>query len=313
MAHTISGETQPGTTIGTPSYMSPEQARGAIDQLGPASDVYSLGATLYELLTGKVPFPGKKVSELIEKVLKGDFQPPRAVDRSIPAPLEAICLKAMALEPDQALPVGARAGARPRALAGRRAGRRLTPSGGSSGSAAGSASTAPGPTRPSTALVGVSLVATAAAVVIEGARRRETTVRKEAETNFNMAQKAVEDYLTNVSENTLLKEQDSVDIRSLRRELLENALHYYKNFVTQRSDDPALRRQLANAYFRVGEITQDIGSAQRRDRGLSLGPEDLGGGGRRQSPRRLHSRAAWPIATWPSASGRPLSATSRVP
>lgn len=112
-----------------------------------------------------------------------------------------------------------------------------------------------------TALIGVSLVATAAAVLIRGAWSRETTVRVQAENNFDMAQKAVEDYLTKVSENTLLREQDSVDIRKLHRELLENALHYYKNFVTQRSDDPALRRQLANAYFRVGDITGDIGSA----------------------------------------------------
>ena len=96
---TASGDTQPGMTIGTPTYMSPEQASGDLEKLGPASDVYSLGATLYELLTGKVPFPDKKIAEVIEKVLKGDFPPPRSVEPAIPAVLEAICLKAMAVEP----------------------------------------------------------------------------------------------------------------------------------------------------------------------------------------------------------------------
>ncbi len=75
-----------------------------------------------------------------------------------------------------------------------------------------------------------------------------------------MALKAVEDYLTSVSENTLLKQQDSVDLRSLRQELLATALKYYKSFVNQRSNDPRLRQQLAGAYFRVGEITQEIDS-----------------------------------------------------
>ena len=110
------------------------------------------------------------------------------------------------------------------------------------------------------ALVGISLAATIGVVVVDSARRREGVVRKEAETNFNMALKAVDDYLTSVSENTLLQLQDSLDIRRLRQELLNTALKYYQGFVSQRSQDPLLRRQLANAHFRVGEISQEVES-----------------------------------------------------
>ncbi|HKI16253.1 MAG TPA: serine/threonine-protein kinase, partial [Isosphaeraceae bacterium] len=101
---TFSGETQPGLSIGTPSYMSPEQARGSLDQIGRTSDVYSLGATLYELLTGRVAFPGDNAKEVIDKVIKGDFRSPRTVSRSLPPALEAICLKAMANQPEQRYP-----------------------------------------------------------------------------------------------------------------------------------------------------------------------------------------------------------------
>jgi len=88
-----------GAAIGTPQYMSPEQAAGQLDQLGPASDVYSLGATLYCLLTGKAPFEGAGGGGVLQRVQRGDFPPPRRVNRTVPAPLEAICLKAMALKP----------------------------------------------------------------------------------------------------------------------------------------------------------------------------------------------------------------------
>ena len=93
-------ETLPGSALGTPAYMSPEQAAGDLDRLGPRSDVYSLGATLYCLLTGKPPFEGDDVGAMLRAVQQGEFPPPRQLDPSIDQALEAVCLKAMALEPE---------------------------------------------------------------------------------------------------------------------------------------------------------------------------------------------------------------------
>jgi tRNA A-37 threonylcarbamoyl transferase component Bud32 len=93
--------TRMGAAIGTPAYMSPEQAAGQLDRLGPASDVYSLGATLYCLLTGRPPFEDQDVGVLLQKVKRGEFPRPRQVNQRVPAALEAICLKAMALQPQE--------------------------------------------------------------------------------------------------------------------------------------------------------------------------------------------------------------------
>ncbi len=105
-----SDQTVAGTAVGTPAYMSPEQAAGRLDRLGPASDVYSLGATLYALLTGKPPVAGKQAAEVLARVRRGDFPRPRQQRPEVPAGLEAICLKALALQPGGRYPS-------PRALA----------------------------------------------------------------------------------------------------------------------------------------------------------------------------------------------------
>src|SRR5262245_957229 len=88
-----------GTAVGTPAYMSPEQAAGRLDLVGPASDLYSLGATLYALLTGRAPFQGEDKGELLRRASRGEWVPPRQVKRGIPKALDAICRKAMALQP----------------------------------------------------------------------------------------------------------------------------------------------------------------------------------------------------------------------
>src|SRR4051794_5292140 len=94
-----SSETLPGSALGTPAYMSPEQARGDLDRLGPRSDVYSLGATLHCLLTGKPPLGGDDVGEMLRRAQSGEIPAPRQVDPSIDRALEAVCLRAMAAEP----------------------------------------------------------------------------------------------------------------------------------------------------------------------------------------------------------------------
>lgn len=93
-----------GQALGTPAYMSPEQAEGRWDVVGPASDIFSLGATLYAVLTGRAPFTGKDVMQVLSNVCAGRFKPPRQVQGQVPPALEAICVKAMSLRPADRYP-----------------------------------------------------------------------------------------------------------------------------------------------------------------------------------------------------------------
>src|SRR5262245_104291 len=252
-----------GTALGTPQFMSPEQAAGRLDQLGPSADVYSLGATLYCVLTGQAPFTDTDTGEVLQKVQRGEFPKPREVKPSVPAALEAVCLKAMALKPQYRY-------ATPQLLADdlehwladepvsaypepwtAKAGRWLR--------------------RHRTLTAGVAsavLVATIglaiATALLTAANERERQAKEEAiaqkkkaEDNFQMARDAVHRYHTEVSENVLLNEPG---MQPLRKQLLEAARHFYDKFAAERADDPAVKGELGRAYFRLAQITGDIES-----------------------------------------------------
>jgi serine/threonine-protein kinase len=246
-----SAETLPGSALGTPAYMSPEQAVGDLDRLGPRSDVYSLGATLYCLLTGKPPFEGDDVGELLRKAQRGEFPPPQQRDAMVDKALEAVCLKAMRLRPEDRY-------ATPRALAEDverwmadeptsawreprwrrlgRWGRRHKPV------VAGAV----------TLLVATVVGLSIGALLINRERAR-------AEESFKQARQAVDDYFTTVSESKLL---DVPGLQPLRKELLERALNYYQGFIRQRGNDRSVRAELAATNYRVARITQMIVSGQ---------------------------------------------------
>jgi serine/threonine-protein kinase len=262
--------TELGQAIGTPAYMSPEQAAGRLDELGPAADVFSLGATLYAVLTGRPPYQGRTLTEVIEQARSGRYPPPRQVRPDVPPALAAVCQKALAARPadryataqdlardiDRWLadePVGAyRDPWRERA---RRWAKRHR------------AWVAGGVAALLVAVIGLSV----GALLLSAARDREAAARwqateneqeavrrkQEAEANFQMAFRAVDDFHTAVSENDLL---NAPGLQPLRRQLLQKAEDYYRTFVRQRGGDPALRANLAEAAMRLGLITFEIGS-----------------------------------------------------
>jgi eukaryotic-like serine/threonine-protein kinase len=252
--------TQVGATIGTPAYMSPEQAAGRVDELGLASDIYSLGATLYTVLTGMSPFDGMHVGEVLAKVVRGDFPPPRQVKRAVPAALEAICLRAMALRP-------ANRYAAPRALAddvehwladepvmayresllsrSRRWGRRHR------SAVAGAAGL----------LVTVILALVIGLVAVNAERRQTETAQALAEERFELAKQAVEKYLTAVAESPELKHTPKM--HGLRKRLLEAAVPFYEKLAAHRSGDARQEAESGRAYGRLAYVRTEMGETEQ--------------------------------------------------
>jgi serine/threonine-protein kinase len=284
-------DTQQGQALGTPAYMSPEQAAGQWDVLGPASDIYSLGATLYTLLTGKAPFQANSKEEIVRKARAGDFRPPRQLRRDIPAALEAICLKAMAPRPEQrygrALDLAAdvehwladepvAAYREPLRTRLGRWGRRHQ---------AILASAA--------ALVLTAVTALVIGIILLDQKRREAeTARrqandsateakrqegiakdnatkanqekenadnnyKRAEETFQLAKNALDICLKKLSAEPRFQEGE---FEKMRVTLLEVQRHFYQAFVKQRGEEPKFKGQRASAFFYLGFVTAELAS-----------------------------------------------------
>ncbi len=257
------GGTAQGQVIGTPSYMPPEQAEGRTDLFDERSDVYGLGAVLYEVLTGEPPFDGPEAAEILARVVADDPEPPRRRVPGTPAALEAVCLKALAKRPADRYP-SAREMAdeiqrwladepvtvyreRLPARAGRWVKRHRVLV--TSGAAA---------TLVAALALGVTAaVLSAANERLAASNRREQDARAAAEANYRLTRAAVDEYFTKVSENRLLHEPG---LEPLRQELLESARVYYMRFVEQRGDDPNVRTELGLALHRLALITGKIDS-----------------------------------------------------
>ena len=267
-----SSETLPGSTLGTPAYMSPEQAHGDLEQLGTRSDVYSLGATLYCLLTGKPPLEGNDIKELLSKVQQGDFPRPREHDPRIDAALEAICRKAMALAPTDRYPT-------PKALADdlerwmadepvtarrepftQRARRWMRRHKTLVASALAASLVA---------LVGLGAVAAVKArdnLRLEAANLQLARSVERERARFDLAVEAIRTFHTGVTRDELLKE---AKFEQLRKVLLGGARDFYRKLeaLLKEQSDPRSARDLSDAYAELAALTSEIDS---QDQGIAL-------------------------------------------
>ena len=273
--------TMAGQLLGTPAYMAPEQAEGRQHDTDWRTDVYGLGAILYEILTGQPPFHAKTTKELLRKVRKETPLPPRHVNPQVAPALQAVCLKALSKAPgDRYASATELAQEVQRYLADepvlaypepwtRRAARWARKHRTAVAAAAG-----------------LLVAATAALSVSTVLIARE---RNEARTQGEQARTAVDDMYTKVAENWL---EDRLD--PLQKEFLEKTLNYYEKFTGFAATTPAVRLEHGRAYQRMGEIHRKLGRFDDAERAFrkALGLLEPLGAGADSAPDARRALAA---------------------
>jgi tetratricopeptide (TPR) repeat protein len=243
-----------GDLLGTLRYMSPEQAlakRGLVDH---RTDVYSLGATLYELLTLEVVFAGRDREEVLRQIAWEEPRPPRHFDKAIPKELETIVLKALekqtaaryatAQELAEDLqrfldgkPIRAK-----RPTLGERAAKWARRH------------------KPVVAAAAVVLVVAVVALAISTGLIWQARTRAEA--RWQLARRAVDQMYTEVAQEWLEQEPE---MEEMQQQFLLKALDFYEVFAQEQSTDPAVRRATALAYQRVADIQHKLGKGPRAE------------------------------------------------
>jgi tetratricopeptide (TPR) repeat protein len=252
------GLTATGAILGSPGYMSPEQASGEPGAVTTASDVYGLGAILYALLTGRAPFEGSSVRETMARLNEEPPKPPSRLNPAVPPPLDQICLKC--LEKEAARRYGsaeALAADLCRWLAGEPISARPEPL---------AERTRRWVRRRRTAVVAcaaamlVALIGLAVVLAVQVKSNSDLATANEiAEARFDLAMAAIRQFHTGVSEDFLLKEPQ---FHALRARLLDGAHEYFgklEDLLRTRTDRRS-RLALARAYGELAALTDQIGS-----------------------------------------------------
>jgi serine/threonine protein kinase len=257
------GITMTGDLIGTLRYMSPEQALAKRVVVDHRTDIYSLGATLYELLTLQPAFPGDDRQQLLRQIAFDEPRPPRRIDSSIPPELETIVMKALEKNPAdrfataQDMADDLRRYLEDKPIRARQPSvrQRIT-----KWARRHPAAVWAGVSALVIAVVAlaISLVFIAQAQVRTGVALKEAKDNYEtAKTNFQLAREAVDNFSNKVSQDPRLKEQD---LEELRKSLLQSGVEFYGRIAKQPGFGEELDRERARAYLQLADLTSAIQS-----------------------------------------------------